>query len=99
MAILTNQEAAELLGYTAPEEMPGKVTSIFLPGAEGYVKEATGKDWGADTPVDPVAKMAVGVLLIRWFENPEEVGKATGTGIIGLVTQLSAKYQLELQSL
>ena len=99
MAVLTDQEVAGLLSYDSPADMPGKVMSIFLPAAESYVKDATGKDWGADTPVDPVAKMAVGILLIRWFENPEEVGKATGTGIIGLVTQLSAKHQQELQAL
>ncbi|SMC63294.1 head-tail connector protein [Sporomusa malonica] len=102
MAILTDQEAADLLNYESAEEMPGKVTSIFLPAVNEYLKSATGKDWGTTTEtytaIDPVAKMAAGILLARWFEGTEEVGKATGLGITGLIAQLGAKYQQELQA-
>ncbi|MBP2638437.1 MAG: hypothetical protein H6Q72_4344 [Firmicutes bacterium] len=102
MAILTDLEAAGLLNYESADDMPSKVTSVFLPAVDGFIKTATGKDWGAlteiYTAVDPVAKMLAGILLVRWFEGTEEVGKAGGIGVIGLVGQLSAKYQQELQA-
>lgn len=101
MAILTNQEAADALNYDTTDQMPSKVLSIFLPAVNEYLKSATGKDWGTTTTtyttIDPVAKMAAVILLVRWFENPGEMGKASGIGVIGMIAQLGAKYQQELQ--
>ena len=102
MAILTNQEAAELLNYDDVDQTPPKVTSIFLPGIDSFLRDATGKDWGALTAtyaaIDPTAKMAAGILLVRWFEDSSEMSKASGIGITGLIGQLKAKYLQEKQA-
>ena len=91
VAILTAQEAAELLDYESPEDMPGKVMSIFMPAVNSSLETATGKDWGGDEVVDPAAKHVAGVLLVRWFEDPVLVGKTHDAGFIALVGQLHAK--------
>jgi len=101
VAILTDLEAAGLLNYEYADDMPSKVASIFLPAVDEFIKTATGKDWGALTEtyiaVDSVAKMLAGIVLVRWFEGTEEIGKASGIGVMGLIGQLSAKYQQEKQ--
>jgi len=101
MPILTEQEACEALNYTEIAEMPPKVLSILLPGVEEFLTSSTGKDWGtltdSYTAIDPVAKMAAGILLVRWFEDNNEVGTASGIGVIGLIGQLEAKHLQELQ--
>lgn len=93
--ILTQQEAAELLNYLTVDEMPEKVISVFLPAVDAFLKNATGFDWGiltdTYTTIDPLAKMAAGVLLVRWFDDPSLIGKADDAGIVGLIGQLRAK--------
>lgn len=102
MPILTPAESSDLLNYSSVEEMPPKVQSIFLPAVDEFLKTATGKAWGVITEtypaIDPIAKMAAGILLVRWFEDDSEMGKASGIGILGLIGQLSAKYQQEKQA-
>jgi hypothetical protein len=92
--ILTSQEACDLLEFPKIEDMPDKVNTVFLPAVDGFLKNATGKDWGTltetYTAIDAVAKMAAGSLLVGWFENPELIGRATD-GVIGLIGQLKAK--------
>lgn len=98
MAILTDNEAAAALNYMAGDEMPPKVTGIILPAVDAFIKSATGKDWGKITDsyktIDPIAKMAASMLLVKWFEDSNEMGKA-GIGVIGLIGQLQAKALLE----
>lgn len=93
--ILTQQEASELLNYLTVDEMPEKVISVFLPAVDAFLKNATGFDWGTLTDtytmIDPLAKMAAGVLLVRWFDDPSLIGKADDAGIVGLIGQLRAK--------
>lgn len=111
MAIFTPEEAAGLLDYGSPDEMPAKVMSILVPAVEQFLKDATGKDWSGSgetyqdfASIDPTAKMAAGMLLIRWFENPGQIGATTsynaGTdvGFVSLVAQLQAKAQQERQA-
>ena len=95
MPILNIQEAAEVLGYTSPDEMPGNVSSIILPAVDDFLKTATGKDWGADNSIDPTAKIAASVLLVRWFDDPGLFGKVDA-GIISLAGQLAAKALIEV---
>lgn len=103
MPILTNEEAAKLLDYETVDEMPEKVTAVFLPAVDDFLKNATGKDWGALTEtytvVDPVAKMVAGVLLVRWFENPAMIGKTNDDGVIAMIGQLAAKATQEKQAI
>jgi hypothetical protein len=101
MPILTDQEACDALHYTDIDQMPAKVKSILLPGIDCFIKDATGKDWGTltdtYTAIDPTAKTAAMLLLMRWFEDSQEIGKA-GIGVIGLLSQLQAKYSQESQA-
>jgi len=98
MPILTPQDAADVLGYDSPDEMPGNVTKILLPGIDGFLKNATGKDWGAEEEIDPEAKMAAGVLLRRWYDDPGMVGVIKGEEILNLIGQLHAKALQEKQA-
>ena len=98
MPILTPEESADVLGYDNPEEMPGDVEKILLPGIAGFLKNATGKDWGAEEEIDPDAKMAARVLLRRWFDNPGMVGETTDIGLMSLIGQLHAKALQERQA-
>ena len=91
MAILTAQEAKEALGYEPDDEMPGRVTSILLPAVDNYLRDATGHDWASDTIVSPTAKIAASILLVRWFENPTQVGTNNDIGVKALIAQLQAK--------
>jgi hypothetical protein len=102
VAILTLDEAASILDYTSPTEMPPKVSSVLLPAVDDFLKSATGKDWGTVTDtytaIDPTAKMAAGVLLARWFEDPGMLGKAYDVGVLSLIGQLEAKALQEKQA-
>lgn len=90
MAILTIEEAAIALRYDDLEDMPPEVKGL-LPAIDGFIEAATGKDWGADTVIDPGAKMAAKVLLVRWFEDPGMIGKTHDVGLLSLIGQLHAK--------
>ncbi len=102
MSILTTQEAVDLLKYGSAENMPGDINSVYLPAVDSFLKDATGKDWGTltetYTEIEPVAKLTAGVLLIRWFRNPDLIGKADDSGVLSLITQLSAKVLQEQQA-
>ena len=95
MPILTSREAAFALNFTAADQMPEKITRIFLPAVDGYLLTATGKDWGSltetYTAVDPLSKMVASVILARWYEDPTQIGTITGDGLLGLIAQLHAK--------
>lgn len=71
MAILTAEEVADILGYDSSEDMPGDVMGVWVPAANEFIKTATGRDWGADAEVDPLAKACAGVLLEGYFESRE----------------------------
>jgi hypothetical protein len=96
--ILSTQEAADALGYSAPDELPGRVTSIILPGISDYLKTATGKDWSDSA--DPTAKLVAAILLVRWNDDPGLMGKVDNSdkGLIGLIAQLQAKVLLESEA-
>lgn len=97
MAILTMLEAAELLDYESAEDMPRKVMTVLVPAINSFIRNATGKDWSKDSEVDPVAKMCAGILLVRWFEDPGQVGKVSDAGLLAVVGQLSARAAKEGQ--
>ena len=93
--ILTPQEAMALLRLKEdPNDYPE--INIILPAVDSFIESATGKDWGQDNIVDPVAKMAAGILFVRWFDNIGMIGqKVDDIGFIGLITQLEAKALCE----
>lgn len=105
--ILTAQEVADLLDYTSVDEVPPKVMSVLVPAIGQFLFDSTGKDWvtltDVYTQIDPTAKMAAGVLLVRWFENPAQIGMGNtavmrDSGFSSLIGQLAARAALERQA-
>jgi hypothetical protein len=107
--ILTAEEVANLLDYTSVDEVPPKVMSMLVPAVGQFLCDATGKDWAkltdTYTQIDPTAKMAAGMLLVRWFENPGQAGTGNTSfsyghdaGFSVLIGQLAAKAALERQT-
>jgi hypothetical protein len=92
MAILNNSEIAEALRYASPEDLPEAAFGISA-AAEAFLASATGHDWGKDRRVDDLAKQAARILLVKWFDDPEQCGRSDGvyglTNLIGLL-QLEA---------
>lgn len=42
----------------------------LLPQVDGYIVNATGHDWAADAAINPVARAAARMLLVKWHEDP-----------------------------
>lgn len=95
--IFTEQQAAKILGYSSYEESPAERIDIILPAIDDYIRSATGKDWGIDNPIDPTAKLLANVLLTKWFDHPDMIGKADDIGTLTLIGQLHAKFLQALQ--
>lgn len=91
MTILTETEAKEILRLDTDTTYP--TLNIVLPAVDAYLKTATGHDWAADDPKDPVARAAAQMLLVNWFENPGMVGsqEVLSFGAVNLIEQLRIK--------
>ena len=95
--ILTAAEAALVLRT----EVTDPVMLIYLPLVDAYIKNGSGRDWTADTTIEPMAKAAAQILLVQWYENPAMLGQGLatlGAGLMACLLQLEAKA-LELESL
>lgn len=90
--ILTAAEAATVLRCTETDED----MLALLPIVDGYLKNATGHDWAADSPINPTAKSAARILITLWHENPGMIGNSTISLDIGLRSVL---VQLEALAL
>jgi hypothetical protein len=66
---------------------------ILLPFVDDYIKTATGYDWAEDSTIDPTAKMLALALVVRWFEDPGQMGNISDNdiGVKSLVGQLHGK--------
>lgn len=86
--ILTIGEAANVLRCL--ETDPNMID--LLPMVDQYIQQATGHDWAADAPVQPEAKAAARILMVRWHEDPGGMaaGGALGPGLSACLTQLEA---------
>ena len=91
MSILTSQEAADMLRLGSPDDYPQ--LNITLPFVDDFIKTATGRDWGSDNPIDPTAKMLASALVVRWFDDPGQLGYITDNdiGVRSLIGQLHGK--------
>jgi len=69
--ILTAAEAANFVRT----ESTDAVLLMLLPHVDEYLFNATGHDWTADSTINPVAKLAAGMLLVNWYDNPMQVGQ------------------------
>lgn len=89
--ILTSQEAANMLRLVNPDDYPQ--LDILLPFVDDFIKTATGYDWSVDNPIDPTAKMLASALLVRWFDDPGQMGSISDNdiGVKSLVGQLHGK--------
>lgn len=64
--ILTAAEAANALRCAVTD--PAMLD--LLPQVDGYIVYATGYDWTADAAINPVARAAARMLLVKWHEDP-----------------------------
>lgn len=84
--ILTPSEAAGFLRTTSDDA----ILQQFLPLVDTYLQNATGHDWRIDNPISNTAKIAAGMLLTYWYDNPQAIGEPPAT-IIGALVQLEAE--------
>lgn len=88
--ILTAAEAAAVLRTEATDTM----LLALLPQVDAYIRNASGRDWTADSSINPAAKSAARMLLVLWHEDPGVLsgsGAATlGFGLTATLTQLEA---------
>ena len=91
MSILTPQEAADMLRLPDPDDYPQ--LNILLPGVDDFIQTAPGRDWSADNPLDPTAKMVASCLVVRWFNDMGQLGATLSPNdpLVALIAQLHAK--------
>jgi hypothetical protein len=96
--ILSPAEGANFVRTTSADA----VMLQLLPLVDQYLFNATGHDWTADSTIHPTAKLAAGIVLVTWYDNPAMLGAdPEGPGIAAALSQLEAealkyrKYQFE----
>ncbi len=92
--ILTTTEAANVLRCATDDA----AMLDLLPSVDSYIRNATGRDWTADSPVNPAAKSAARMLITMWHEAPAMIGQAGALphGLAACLSQLEAlalRYQ------
>lgn len=70
--ILTAAEAANFIRT----ESTDAVMLQYLPLVDQFLLGATGHNWAADSTIHPTAKIAAGVLITYWYDNPNALGQA-----------------------
>jgi hypothetical protein len=83
--VLTAAEAANFLRTASTDA----VMLQLLPLIDQYLLNATGHDWAADSSKHPTAKLAAGMVLVYWYDNPGLVGSPPET-IMDQLVQLEA---------
>ncbi|PKN87781.1 MAG: hypothetical protein CVU46_03110 [Chloroflexi bacterium HGW-Chloroflexi-8] len=86
--ILTASEAGTVLRTASTDA----AMLALLPLVDAYLKNATGHDWAADSPVRPEAKAAAQMLIVMWYENPAMIASGISSLSFGL---RAALVQLE----
>lgn len=86
--ILTADEGANFVRT----ENTDAVMLQLLPFVDAYINNATGHDWTSDATINDTAKLAAGMLLVHWYDNPGAVG-------VSIETVSSALVQLEAEAL
>lgn len=87
--ILTAVEAADVLRC----ETTDALMLAMLPSVDGYIRNATGHDWSADSTIHETAKAAARMLLVMWHENPAMISSGMNSmshGLEAALTQLEA---------
>lgn len=68
--ILTTSEAATVLRCASNDAD----MLALLPLIDAHIRDATGHDWTADSPIISEAKAVARMLLVRWHEDPGMIG-------------------------
>lgn len=84
--ILTDDEAADWVRTDATDTA---MLNLLNP-VDAYIKQATGRDWGADAVIHPIAKAAAGILLTAWYDDPGQIG-ASPSRAAGVLLALEAE--------
>jgi hypothetical protein len=84
--ILTPTEGANFVRT----ENTDAVMLQLLPLVDAYLSNATGHDWASDAVINDTAKIAAGMLLVYWYDNPGAVGVSPET-VTGALVQLEAE--------
>ncbi len=65
----------------------------LLPIVDAHIKKATGRDWSKDSTINPLAKAAARILLVRMHEDPGDMvnGGALSLSLSSLYAQLAAE--------
>lgn len=90
--ILTAAEAA----YFVRTDAADAVMLMLLPMVDDYIKDATGRDWAADTVIHPKAKLAAGMTMAAYYDNPSQLGSQItdsplASGLSNLLMQLEVE--------
>lgn len=71
----------------------------LLPQVDGYIVNATGHDWAADAAINPVAKAAARMLLVKWHEDPGMNATQAASLAFGLTACLLQLEAVETQNM
>jgi hypothetical protein len=87
--ILTATEGSQFVRTTTDDA----VMLALLPMVDEYLYNATGHEWNTDATINPTAKLAAGMLLVSWYENPAQVGQpVSGAPMVQLEAE-ALKYR------
>jgi hypothetical protein len=92
--ILTATEASQFVRT----ETTDAVMLALLPMVDEYLYNATGHEWNNDSTINPTAKLAAGMLLVSWYDNPSQVGQGvSGAPLVQLEAEALKyrKYEFE----
>jgi hypothetical protein len=90
--ILTATEAAQFVRT----ETTDAVMLALLPMVDEYLYNATGHEWNNDSTINPTAKLAAGMLLVSWYDNPSQIGMpVSGAPLVQLEAE-ALKYRKHL---
>lgn len=86
--ILTIDEAANAVRTNNTDV----VMLDLLPLVDAYIKNATGRDWTGDSPINPTAKSCARMLLVMYYDNPSMLDSmgSLPQGLSACLTQLEA---------
>lgn len=86
--ILTAAEAANFIRSTSTDA----IMLQYLPLVDAYLKNATGHNWAGDSTISDTAKLAAGMVLTYWYDNPTMIGQAPAS-VAAALAQLEAEAQ------
>lgn len=89
--ILTDEEAADWVRTDATDT----AMLQLLDPVDAYIKSATGRDWAADANVHAMAKVAAGIILTAWYDDPAQIGTSPSraSGVLLMLEAEALKYR------